>query len=43
VLAEVLNLRSERRLDGANHYTMLFGKSAQEIANIIDDLIQQTH
>jgi pimeloyl-ACP methyl ester carboxylesterase len=42
VLAEVLNLRLERRLDGANHYTMLFSESAREVANIIDDLIQQT-
>jgi lipase len=42
VLAKALNLRSEQRLNGANHYTMLFGESAREIAATIDVLIQQT-
>ncbi len=42
VLAKALNLRSEQRLNGANHYTMLFGESARKIAATIDVLIQQT-
>ena len=42
VLAKVLDLRLERRLAEANHYSMLFGESAREVANVIDDLIQQT-
>ena len=42
VLAKALNLRSEQRLNGANHYTMLFGESARDIAATIDVLIQQT-
>src|SRR5918995_1356882 len=42
VLAQVLDLRLERRLAEANHYSMLFGESAREVANVIDDLIQQT-
>ena len=41
VLAEVLNLRSERRLDGANHYTMMFEEFGKQVANTIDDLLLQ--
>jgi pimeloyl-ACP methyl ester carboxylesterase len=42
VMAEALDLRSERLLSGANHYTMLLsGEYAQQIADTIDDFLQQ--
>ncbi len=41
-MAEALDLRSERLLSGANHYTMLLsGEYAQQIADTIDDFLQQ--
>jgi lipase len=40
-MAETLDLRSELSLSGANHYTMLFEKSARRVAGTIDDFIQQ--
>jgi lipase len=39
VLAKVLNLRSERRLDGANHYTMMFFEFGKQVANTVDDFL----
>ncbi len=42
VMAEALNLRSERLLLGANHYTMLLsGEYAQQIAGVIRDFLRQ--
>jgi len=41
VMAEVLDLRSDRLLSGANHYTMLFNESAREVADVIDDFVRQ--
>jgi lipase len=41
VMAKALDLRSERRFAGANHYTMLFDDYARQIAATIDDLILQ--
>ncbi len=41
VLAKVLDLRSERRLDGANHYTMLFQEFGMQVANTIDDFVSE--
>jgi lipase len=40
-MAGALDLRLERRLTGANHYTMLFFESARQIASTIDDLLRQ--
>src|ERR671917_2294056 len=40
-LAKALDLRSERRLTGANHYSMMFGEFGKQLANTIDDLIRQ--
>ncbi len=41
VLAEALTLHSERRLTGANHYSMLFYESARQVANTIDGFLRQ--
>ena len=41
VMAEALDLRLEHRLQGANHYTMMFFESARQVAATIDDLLQQ--
>jgi pimeloyl-ACP methyl ester carboxylesterase len=41
VMAKALDLRSEVFLSGANHYTMLFENYGQQVANIIDDFLQQ--
>lgn len=41
VLAKALDLRLERRLAEANHYSMLFGEFGKQVANSIDDLILQ--
>lgn len=41
VLAKALDLRLERRLAEANHYSMLFNESARQVAHVIDDLLRQ--
>ena len=42
VMAEVLDLRSERLLAGANHYTMLLSEEyARQIADVLDDFLRQ--
>ena len=41
VMAEALDLRSERLLSGANHYTMLFDEFGKQVAETIDDFLQQ--
>jgi lipase len=41
VLAKTLDLRSERRLTGANHYSMMFGEHARQVTGVIDDLLLQ--
>jgi hypothetical protein len=38
-IAEALDLRSERLLSGANHYSMMFGGYAQPTAGVIDDFL----
>jgi lipase len=40
-IAEALDLRLERLLPGANHYTMLFYEFGQQVADTIDDFLQQ--
>jgi lipase len=40
-IAEVLDLRSERLLSGANHYSMMFGGYAQQTASVIDDFLRE--
>ena len=40
-MAEALDLRLERLLPGANHYTMLFYEFGQQVADTIDDFLQQ--
>ena len=40
-MAEALDLRSERLLSGANHYTMLFYEFGQQVAETIDDFLQR--
>jgi pimeloyl-ACP methyl ester carboxylesterase len=40
-MAKALDLRLERLLSGANHYTMLFQGFGKEIAGIIDDFLRQ--
>ena len=40
-IAEALDLRSERLLIGANHYSMMFGGYAQQTADAIDDFLQR--
>jgi lipase len=43
VMAEVLDLRLERLLNGANHYTMLLqGEYAGQIASIVEDFLRQS-
>jgi pimeloyl-ACP methyl ester carboxylesterase len=39
IMAEALDLRLERLLPGANHYTMLFYESARKVADAIDDFL----
>ena len=41
VMAKALDLRSERLLIGANHYTMMFGEFAQQIASVIQDFLRR--
>ena len=41
VMAEALDLRLEHRLQGANHYTMMFFESARQVAAAIDDLLRR--
>jgi lipase len=42
VMAEVLDLRSERLLSGANHYTVLLSEEyARQIADIVQDFLQE--
>jgi pimeloyl-ACP methyl ester carboxylesterase len=42
VMAEVLDLRSERLLLGANHYTILLsGEYAQQVTDVIEDFLQR--
>ena len=40
-MAEALDLRLERLLPGANHYTMLFQEFGKQVANTIDNFLQQ--
>jgi len=40
-IAEALDLRLERLLPGANHYTMLFYEFGPQVADTIDDFLQQ--
>lgn len=42
VMAGVLDLRLEHRLQGANHYTMMFFEFARQVAATIDDLLRRT-
>jgi lipase len=41
VMAKALDLRLELLLPGANHYTMLFYEPARQVAETIDDFLQQ--
>jgi lipase len=41
VMVGALDLRQERRLQGANHYTMMFFEFARQLAATIDDLLQR--
>src|ERR687893_898357 len=41
VMAGALDLRLEHRLQGANHYTMMFFEFARQVAATIDDLLQR--
>jgi lipase len=41
IMAGALDLRLERRLQGANHYTMMFFEFARQVAATIDDLLRQ--
>jgi pimeloyl-ACP methyl ester carboxylesterase len=41
LMAEVLDLRFEHRLRGANHYTLMFVEFARQVAATIDDLLRQ--
>jgi lipase len=40
-MARTLDLRLERLLQGANHYTMMFGESARQVAGTVDALLRQ--
>lgn len=40
-MARGLDLRLEHRLQGANHYTMMFFESARQVAGTVDDLLRQ--
>ena len=40
-MARALDLRLELLLQRANHYTMMFGQSARQVADTIDDLLRQ--
>ena len=41
VMAGALDLRLEHRLQGANHYTMMFFKFARQVAAAVDDLLRR--
>ena len=41
IMAGVLDLRLEHRLQGANHYTMMFFEFARQVAATIDDLLRR--
>jgi lipase len=41
VMARVLDLRLEHRLQGANHYTLMFFDFARQVAATINDLLRQ--
>ncbi|MDQ3638570.1 MAG: alpha/beta hydrolase, partial [Actinomycetota bacterium] len=41
VMAGALDLRLEHRLQGANHYTMMFFEFARQVAATIDDLLRR--
>lgn len=41
-IAESLDLRIERLIQGTNHYTLLFFESARQVAAAVDDLLRQT-
>ena len=42
VMAEALNLRSERLLSGANHYTILLSEEyARQVADVVQDFLQR--
>jgi lipase len=40
-MAMALDLRTERLLAGANHYTMMFEEFGRQVANTIDDFLRQ--
>ena len=40
-LERALNLRLEGLLQGANHYSMMFGEFGKQVANIVDDFVAQ--
>ena len=41
-MKEVLDIRSDTRIEGANHYSMLFGEPARKMARAVQDFLQQT-
>lgn len=41
-MKDVLDIRSDTRLEGANHYSMLFGEPARKAALAIEAFLQQT-
>ena len=41
VMAGALDLRLEHRLQGANHYTMMFFEFARQVAAAVDDLLRR--
>jgi len=39
---DALDIRSDTRLEGANHYSMLFGEHGQRVAQAIEDFLRST-